>query len=176
MKSIFHIFILSAVKRPYRGILAISAWYFFNWEMWNTSWTPDGPSGNSHLLAISPIRSKTRYGLTNLGANFTLTPIRLTPRRGNTWRHARSPISLTTSLSFWVYITLLPGLSYLQSIPNQLYILFWLLWSPLVQTTVGLQLHPTYSWGITHIATKLVFILSEVHYRVLPPLKCTNLP
>ena len=45
----WNITILSAVKRPYRGILAISAWHFFNWETWNTSWTPDSPSGNSNL-------------------------------------------------------------------------------------------------------------------------------
>ena len=89
----WNIIILSRVKRPYRGILAISAWHFFNWETWNTSWTPDSPSGDSNLLATSPIRSKTRYGPTNLGANFPLTPNRLTPRRGNTWRHALSPIS-----------------------------------------------------------------------------------
>ena len=45
----WNIIILSRVKRPYRGILAISAWHFFNWETWNTSWTPDSPSGNSNL-------------------------------------------------------------------------------------------------------------------------------
>ena len=28
----WNIIILSRVKRPYRGILAISAWHFFNWE------------------------------------------------------------------------------------------------------------------------------------------------
>ena len=54
---------------------------------------PDSPSGDSNLLATSLIRSKTRYGPTNLGANFPLTPICLTPRGGDTRRHALSPIS-----------------------------------------------------------------------------------
>ena len=34
------------------------------------------------------MRSKTRYGPTNLGANFPLTPKRLTPRKGDTRRYA----------------------------------------------------------------------------------------
>ena len=52
---------------------------------------------------------------------------------------------------FWVCITLLPGLSYLQSISNQLNILFWLLdhiWSK--QLTVSIFIPHTL--GVSHIS------------------------